>query len=64
VTEIPIGNELADTMAKCAAEDAVYGDRESAREARVVSMSHMRRRTTEARTRQTARWIDERSRQR
>ena len=58
------GNELADTMAKCAATSAVYGDAASSREAEVVSMSHMRRRTTDARTVQTARWVAERTRER
>jgi hypothetical protein len=58
------GNELADAMAKEAAGNDVYGDRASMDEAEIVSMARMRRRTTEARTRQTARWIDERTRQR
>jgi ribonuclease HI len=58
------GNELADAMAKEAARSGVYGDRASMEEARVVSMARIRRRSTEARTRETARWIDERTRER
>jgi ribonuclease HI len=58
------GNEQADQMAKTAAASEIYGDRISRQFLPAVTIAHLRRRTTERKTRETTAWIVERTRQR
>jgi len=58
------GNEVAERMAKEATAGELYGDSESRRFQSRTSMSYLKRRATEAKTRGTKEWIAERTKRR
>ena len=58
------GNEVADRMAKAAAAGECHGDSESRRLLSRTSMAYLKRQATEANSRGTKEWIEERTKQR